>query len=83
MPDTQNIVLLCAKNTGYSNVYAWVTAQQELTSAWPGDAMDSYDDNWYAYTFESPTVTAFNVIFNGTAGKTADLTDVVNGAGYY
>lgn len=45
--------------------------------------MDSYDDNWYAYTFESPTVTAFNVIFNGTAGKTADLTDVVNGAGYY
>jgi len=83
MPDTQNIVLLCAKNTGYSNVYAWVTSQQVLTSAWPGDAMDSYDDNWYAYTFESPTVTAFSVIFNGNGGQTADLKDVVNGAGYY
>ena len=83
MPDTQNIILLCAKNTGYSNVYAWVTPQQVLTSAWPGDAMDSYDDNWYAYTLENPTVTAFNVIFNGNGGQTADLKDVVNGAGYY
>lgn len=83
MPVTNDIVLLCAKNTGYSNVYAWVSDSQVLTQKWPGNAMDSFDDNWYSYRFASPQITKFNVIFNGTAGQTPDLKDVVNGAGYY
>lgn len=84
MPTTQNIVLMCAKNTGYTNVYAWVSDSQILTKAWPGNAMTEYDENWYSYTFENPSVTAFNVIFNNGAGsQTPDLKGVVNGAGYY
>lgn len=84
MPQTQDIVLLCAKNTGFNTVYAWVSASQVLTKAWPGDAMEEYDDLWYCYRFQNPTVTAFNVIFNnGSGSQTKDLTGVVNGAGYY
>lgn len=83
MPATKNIVLLCAKNTGYTNVYCWVSESQVLTNKWPGNAMESYDDNWYSYTFENPQVTKFNVIFNNGSSQTADLLDVVNGAGYY
>ena len=84
MPTTQDIVLMCAKNTGYNHVYAWVTAQNVLTAVWPGDTMEEYDDDWYCYRFTNPSVTAFSVIFNnGNGAQTADLTDVVNGAGYY
>ena len=83
MPDTKDIVILCAKNTGYTNIYAWVTASQVLTPAWPGAKMNDYDENWYSYTFEKPTVTKFSVIFNNGSAQTADLDDVVNGVGYY
>ena len=83
MPSTQDIVLLCAKNTGYTNVYAWVSASEVLTEKWPGTAMEEYDDNWYCYRFANPTVTKFSVIFNNGSSQTADLTDVVDGPGYY
>ncbi|MBQ2070288.1 MAG: starch-binding protein [Bacilli bacterium] len=83
MEETEDIVILCAKNTGYNHIYAWVDAKNVLTSAWPGEEMEDYDENWYSYTFDD-SVPEFNVIFNnGSGGQTPDLKGVVNGSGYY
>lgn len=87
MPGTEDIVIFCAKNTGYNHIYAWDNAENKLIGAWPGVQMNDYDENWYNYTFEKPTVTAFNVIFNngsgGSGNQTEDLKGIVNGTGYY
>ena len=84
MPDTDKVVLMCAKNTGYSKVYAWYGSAKNITASWPGDAMSSYDDNYLTYTFNNPPTTEFSVIFNnGSSGQTKDLEGIINGPGYY
>lgn len=84
MPATQDIVIFCAKNTGYTHIYTWYNVSTPLTGAWPGTKMNDFDENWYNYTFPAPSVTAFNVIFNNASGsQTPDLKDIVSGVGYY
>ncbi len=84
MPDTDDIHIFCAKNSGLTHLYAWVDPDDKLLGNWPGTAMKDYDDNWYTYVFEDPSVTAFNVIFSANgASQTADLKGIIDGPGYY
>ena len=67
---TDRIIVHIEKSSGYKNIYAWVSENEEVFGAWPGAAMEDTDgDGWYDAVIEK---TSCNLIFNGN-GQTSDL----------
>lgn len=67
---TDRIIVHIEKSSGYKNIYAWVSENEEVFGAWPGAAMEDTDgDGWYDAVIEK---TSCNLIFNGN-GQTSNL----------
>ena len=88
--DVNYVKLFLAKSknkTNYTHAYAWInngaTAQDRLLGDWPGTALQSYDENWYCYDFDTQ-YTQFSVIFS-VNGRSQDSQSgsVINGHGAY
>lgn len=67
---TDRIIVHIEKSSGYKNIYAWVSENEEVFGVWSGAAMEDTDgDGWYDAVIEK---TSCNLIFNGN-GQTSDL----------
>ncbi len=68
---TDKIVAHVEESVGWTHVYAWVNVSEEIFGKWPGRAMtDTDSDGWYDVEIEK---TSCNLIFNGSAPQTKDL----------
>lgn len=54
------------------NIHYWNVVPVLTQTTWPGEALESLGDGWYKFDFLQVVETA-NVIFNGSAGQTTDL----------
>lgn len=59
-------------NHSAPNMHYWDVVPALTQTAWPGEALESLGDGWYKFDFSQVVETA-NIIFNGSAGQTADL----------
>lgn len=59
-------------NHSAPNIHYWNVLPALPQTVWPGKALQSLGDGWYKYDFSQQVETA-KVIFNGSAGQTADL----------
>lgn len=59
-------------NHSTPNIHYWNVLPALTATTWPGEALVSLGDGWYKYDFSQQVETA-QVIFNGSAGQTADL----------
>lgn len=64
------------------NCYAW-DDNGNLSSSWPGSAMEKVEgrDNWYSFTFNS--YETFNVIFNNGTDQSGDIKNVTSNTYFY
>ena len=58
-----------------ANAYVWTGSSTTQNGAWPGSPATNEGGGWFSYTAPI-TVSTFNIIFNGTAGQTADIIGV-------
>lgn len=71
---SQNSVVYYQNSVNHSapNMHYWNVLPAITQTVWPGAALESLGDGWYKFDFTQPIDSA-NVIFNGSAGQTADL----------
>lgn len=73
------------KATGWSsaNSYVWTESGTvvKYNGNWPGSSCVNEGDGWFSYTAPI-TLTKFNIIFNGSAGQTANIMDVTSNRCY-
>lgn len=59
-------------NHSAPNIHYWDVDPTLTQTTWPGEALESLGDDWYQFDFKE-VIESANVIFNGSAGQTADL----------
>ena len=59
------IIVHCAKDLNFTNIYAWVDGGQKFCGEWPGKSM-TLNGSWYDYTLET---TSCNLIFTNNDGS--------------
>jgi len=71
---SENTVLYYQNSVNHSapNMHYWNVLPAMAQTVWPGAALESLGDGWYKFDF-TQTIASANVIFNGSAGQTADL----------
>ncbi|MDR1697829.1 MAG: starch-binding protein, partial [Erysipelotrichaceae bacterium] len=77
---SDRIIAYCEPS--YSHVYAWIDGNTELNGGWPGELLDSHNENWKKKEYAR---TSLNIIFNegGGGNQTDDLTISEAGNWYY
>ncbi|WP_028862927.1 alpha-amylase family glycosyl hydrolase [Psychromonas aquimarina] len=71
---SESTLLYYHNSAGHSapNIHYWDVNPVLTQTVWPGETLQSLGDEWYQFEF-SQTIDSAQVIFNGSAGQTADL----------
>jgi glycosidase len=71
---SENTVIYYQNSANHSVPYLhyWAVVPALTPTVWPGEALELVADGWYKFDF-TQTIVSANIIFNGSAGQTADL----------